>query len=218
MLDQGPSHSPRRLHVLLCSQSLADSLPRTRGSEERVVAVPTPAAAAGVRWVRLHASQDVRRSEAYAVYLVDVDVVEACLGRLRRKLSSAEVHAIGDGERASAALAHAARRLAGMILERLPRLPGPPPVRTLVVLVGLHRIPRHNGRGTADGGAGAMDTPFVPYVKPLVHTCMGALLLEQPAMRVFLATTEAKALEFVHIVSQVCVDEALLSQVGFHVV
>jgi hypothetical protein len=47
---------------------------------------------------------------------------------------------------------------------------------------------------------------------------MGALLLEQPAMRVFLATTEAKALEFVHIVSQVCGDEALLSQVGSHVV
>ena len=214
---EGQRASPRRLHVLLCSQPLADSLPRTQGSEERVVAVSTPAAAAGVRWVRLHASQDGRRSEAFAVYLVDVDVIEACLGRLRRKLSHAEVLAIGEGERASAALAHAARRLAGMLLERLPRLPGPPPVRTLVVLVGLQRIQRHNGRGTTDGGAGAMDTPFVPYVMPLVHTCMGALLLEQPVMRVFLAPTEAKALEFVHIVSQVCGDEALLSQVGSQV-
>ena len=80
---------------------------------------------------------------------------------------------------------------------------GAPPARTLLVLVGIEGIARRNGRGG--------DSELVSYAMPLVHTAVTSLLLENPALHVHLASTEAKAIEFVGLVAAVCRDEALLN-------
>jgi hypothetical protein len=97
--------------------------------------------------------------------------------------------------------------LAPALLAKLPPIPGPgpDPTRTLLVLVGLEGIARRSGRGT-DG------SEPVSYAMPLVHTAVASLLLDNPSVHVHLASTNAKAMEFVSITTVVCKDEALLTQ------
>ena len=154
-------------------------------------------------WLKLHATQGGSSSDTFAVHIVDSHHIEACMGRLRRKMSRRELSALEAGENGSAALANSARRLAAMIIDSLPRLPPPQPVRVLILLVGIEGIERRNGRGTDGSGV-------VPYAMSLVHASVAAILLDHPALRVHLAPTMAKAMEMVTSVRLVCKHEALL--------
>ena len=191
--------SSRVLHVRL-SADLAAGLGGAAPSEVRVV---QPSTAATARWLQIHAAQGARRSAAFTVHLVDSKAVEESIGRLRRKMAIHEQAALETGERASAALASAARDLANALLAKVTPIPGPPPARSLLVLVGIEAIARRNGRGGDE---------LVSYAMPLVHTAVASLVLENPSLHVHLASTEAKAMELVRIVMAVCKDEALLTQ------
>ena len=209
-----PQSKARVLHVSISSAldtalAASNDAAFDRSSDRRTVhPPPTGDQSAGgsgggdssAMWIKLHATQDTRSSDTFAVHVLDSHYVEACMGRLRRKLSRHERSALEAGEQGSAALADAARRLATLVVSSLPHLPPPQPVRTLIVLVGIEGIERRNGRG-AD---------VVPYAMSLVHASVAAILLEHPTCYVHLAPTMAKAMEILTSVQLVCKHEALL--------
>ena len=159
----------------------------------------------GGRWLQLHAAQGAHRSERFAVHLVDARVLEGCICKLRRKMSRAEQAELeASGERASAPLAAAARRCAKLLLDRLPTVSS---TRSLLIIVGIEGIQRRIGRR-----GDAASEPLPLYAMSLAHACVAALLLDAGGWRVHLAATDAKAIELVGIIAEVCEREALLGR------